>query len=240
VLSKIGRRERAFSRELLAMEVTGVNMRIYKHRFAILFSRGALVFGLCANCTDNGTSFTWTGIVVTGIETNGGYAPTTSTDSVTLWYGGGGTEDVAITNCTANCGTVTPGSANIDGDNAGYATLFGGNFAINSSLQTTLAPPPATPQCAEDGSQCNFYDYTLSTVCWGNACLVPGNGTIRDLTLVSLGSGDFAVQGNSIELTFALPETTTATPEPSSFVMLGTGLLSVLGAGWRRKFRASV
>jgi len=189
-----------------------------------------------AGCTDSGTSFTWTGIVVTGQETSGEYAPTTSTDSVTLWYGGTGTEAVAIDDCTASCGTITPDSTNPDGSNAAYATLFGGSFSINSSLQTTLAPPTTVP-CAENGAQCKYYDYTLSTVCWGDSCLVPGNGTIRNLTLLSVGSDDFVLQGNGILLSFPLLETTTtiSTPEPSSLLMLGSGLLGVMGIRLRRK-----
>ena len=63
-----------------------------------------------AGCTNDGTSVTWAGIVVTGHDSSGQWAATSSTDSVTLWYGGTGTEAVAIDNCTANCGTVTPGS----------------------------------------------------------------------------------------------------------------------------------
>lgn len=186
-----------------------------------------LVCGM--DCTVNTTSVTWTGIVVTGGD--GSYAPTTSTDSITLWFGGSG-EAVAINNCTANCGT-TPDTTNPDESNAAYATLFGGSFAINSSLQTTLAAP-TTVQCADNGFECNFYDYTLSTVCWGNSCLVPGNGTIRDLTLLSLGSGEFVLQGNSIQLSFSLPEVS-AVAEPSSLLMLGSGLLGVLGLGLFRK-----
>jgi hypothetical protein len=190
-----------------------------------------------AGCTDSGTSLTWTGIVVTGQETSGEYAPTTSTDSITLWYGGTGTEAVAINHCTANCGAITPGSTNPDGSNAAYAALFGSSFAINSSLQTTLGPPPSNIPCADNGSQCNYYDYTLSTVCWGDSCLVPGNGTIRNLTLLSPGSGDFVLQGNGILLSFSIPEATatTSTPEPSSLLVLESGLLGLMGIWLRRK-----
>jgi hypothetical protein len=113
--------------------------------------------------------------------------------------------------------------------------LFGGSFAINSGLQTTLATP-TTVQCAENGAECNFYDYTLSTVCWGDSCLIPGNGTIRDLTLVSLGSGDFVLQGNSILLSFSLPELGTSNvSEPSNLPVLGSGLLILLAVGLHRK-----
>lgn len=215
--------------------------------FSISAKADTLVCG--TGCTDNGTSFTWTGILVTGQLTSGEYAPTRSTDSVTLWYGGTGTEAVAIDSCTANCGTVTPDSTNPYGSNAAYATLVqgvaGAGFAINNSLMTTLGPPPSNIACAENGAQCNYYDYTQSTVCWGNLCLVPGNGTIRDITLVSPGSGDFIVQGNGIVLTFSLPEGTAGvtgdpggpgdpvdpgdppvdTPEPSAGALLGVALL---------------
>ncbi len=183
------------------------------------------------NCSDSGSSFTWTGIVVTGQESSGEWLPTQSTDSVTLWYGGSGTEAVAINNCTANCGSVDSSSVNPEGNNAAYALLYASagttEFAIDSTGATTLAPPPSTVPCAENGAQCNFYDYSLSTVCWGDVCNSgPGSGTIKDFTLVALGSGDFAVQGNSISLTFSLPEEdtpATPTPEPSSLFMLGIG-----------------
>jgi hypothetical protein len=199
--------------------------------FAALYPAKAdtLVCGL--GCTNSGTSFTWTGIVVTGQDINFPLT-TSSTDSITLWYGGGGTEAVAISNCTANCGT-TPDSTNPDGSNAAFAALFDGNFPLNSSLQTTLAPP-TTVQCAENGAECNFYDYTLSTVCWGDSCLVPGNGTIRDITLLSLGSGDFVVRGNSLLLSFSLPETANV-PEPSIMLFLGSGLLGLLAFDLRRR-----
>lgn len=210
------------------------------------------VFALCAvlipgakadtlvcgtGCTNTGTAFVWTGIVVTGQETSSQAAPTMSTNAITLWYEGIGNEAVAINNCTANCGTVTPGSSNPNGSNAGFAELSGGAFAINNSLQTTLGPPPSNIPCAENGAQCNYYDYTLSTVCLGNTCLVPGNGTIRDLTLVSVGSGDFILQGNSLLLSFSLPETANVT-EPPTLLMLAGGLLglgSVFICGEKRR-----
>lgn len=193
-----------------------------------------LVCGM--NCTNTGTAFVWTNIVVSGVDTSGGFTPTVSTDSVTLWYAGSG-EAVAINNCTANCGT-TPDSTNPDGSNAAYAALFGGSFPINSSLKTTLSSPPPTVPCADSGVQCNFYDYTLSTVCWGDSCLNPGNGTIRDLTLVSVGSGEFILQGNSLSLTFFLPEAT-GVAEPSSLLMAGFGLFGVIFLALRRR-RAAV
>jgi hypothetical protein len=211
---------------------------------ARLANADTLVCG--SNCTQNtaSSSYTWTGIVVTGQESGGGYAPTTSTDSITLWYGGSGIEAVAITNCSADCGTVTPGSLNPFGSNAAYAALYGGNFAIDSTLDTTLGPPPNTVSsnpigCADNGAECNYYDFmTNTTVCWGDLCLGPDNGTIRDITLLTLGSGDFIVEANSVQLSFSLPETNTppTVPEPSGSLLLASGLLglAVLSFGFKR------
>ena len=60
-----------------------------------------------------------------------------------------------------------------------------------------------------------------------------GSSLTDTFALISTGSGNFDINSASIDLKFALPET--STPEPSSLLMLGSGLLGLLGLGLRRR-----
>jgi hypothetical protein len=84
-------------------------------------------------------------------------------------------------------------------------------------------------------SQC--IQYTTGSKDWVQAGIGGNNPTdassIADtFALISTGSGNFDINSASLDLKFAFPET--STPEPSSLLMLGSGLLGLLGLGWRR------
>ena len=69
------------------------------------------------------------------------------------------------------------------------------------------------------------------TICAASAC----NGPSSPITLTYKGSGIFEVTDTSLNYVFSLSNSTTSTPEPSTLLLLGSGLLGLVGLGVRRK-----
>ena len=62
-----------------------------------------------------------------------------------------------------------------------------------------------------------------------------GYGNVNDIfSLESTATGTINITAASLDFQFTLPTTPTDTPEPSSLAMLGSGLMGLVGFGFRR------
>ena len=126
--------------------------------------------------------------------------------------------------CTSSCGA---GNAY-----ANRAGLYGYQVFTGSTTSPTLSTTTIT-----------FNDNTDDYVGVGpygeNGPGSAGYGNVNDVwTVVIGGSGTSAtinILAASLDLSFTLPGATTSTPEPSSLLMLGSGLMGLAGFGWRRR-----
>jgi hypothetical protein len=165
-------------------------------------------------------------------STNTGLAVLTSTDTLYLYVPDSSGLSAAMV-CTAGCASGPGFVPSLPGNSAELfgAQAFGG----------TLASPTTTgASCVVESktwSQC--VQYTTGSKDWvqaGNGGNNPTDGSSLTDTfaLISTGSGNFDINSASIDLKFNLGSTTTSTPEPSSLLMLGSGLLGLLGFALRR------
>jgi len=116
--------------------------------------------------------------------------------------------------------TAPPSSGSITNANQNTAlTTKAGVCAAATSIFTTSA---------------SVFTVTAGTECTtAGTFVVAGNSQAGGAILKYFGNGVFSLTDDSFELAFQLP--TTSTPEPSSLLMLGSGLLGLMGLGLRRK-----
>jgi hypothetical protein len=138
---------------------------------------------------------------------------------------GGGFEVATVTFGTGGAFSITettPGGGHtVSVVGATPLTTISGYCAAATSIFT----PGASALTVGAGTEC-----TSSS---GSSWTVNGNSQGGAAILTYLGNGVFSAVDNSIEIAFQL--TTTSTPEPSSLLMLGSGILGLMGLGFRRK-----
>jgi hypothetical protein len=190
--------------------------------------------GTGAACTGNPDPTNTNVICFTGLSvtaTNSGAFVLTTTDTLYLYQPDASGLSLALI-CTASCASGPGYIPSLPGNSAELfgAQAFGGTLA---------APTTTGSSCVVESktwSQC--VQYTSGTKDWvqgGNGGNNPadGGGSLTDTyALISNGSGNYDINSASIDLKFSLG--TTTTPEPSSLLMLGSGLLGLLGLGLRR------
>jgi hypothetical protein len=158
----------------------------------------------------------YTGVTVNGTD-NGGHASTT-TDTVLLWTSAtSGTESFEV-ECTSNC---TDGT-NLFGNGV---SLFGGPFLISSTSSPVVTSGVFSYTGTGSGT-------LADSICAAQSCQTQPIGGV---TVTESAGGNFDVQSLSLNFSFTLGTQTTSTPEPSSLLMLGSGLLGLMGFGFRRK-----
>jgi hypothetical protein len=162
------------------------------------------------------SSFTSTTAVFTGVSVtafDNGYPmsstnPLTTTDTITLYANGGSGLSVLIA-CTSGC--ISTGNS---------ASLYGAQIFTGPTSAPVVTGTSFTFNSASD------------SICDGGACNTTGDP--NDIVKITLASPDqFTITSASINMSFTLGPTTT--PEPSSLLMLGSGVLGLFGFGLRRK-----
>lgn len=115
----------------------------------------------------------------------------------------------------------------------------GAGDTVNVNQATALTADPG--YCASAGPAIFTTGAAALTVSAGTECtsagtfVVDSNSQAGGSVLSYLGNGVFSVTDNSFQVAFQLTPGTTSTPEPSSLLMLGSGLLGLMGMGLRRK-----
>jgi len=144
----------------------------------------------------------------------GSTSPVFEVATVTFDTGGGYT--ITETTPSGNGSTVTVNQNVSPTMDPGYCAAAGPSIFNTSASALTVA---TGTECTAGGASGFVYD--------GN-----NNGAPGTAVLSYLGNGVFSVTDNSFQIAFQL---TTSTPEPSSLLMLGSGLLGLMGLGFRRK-----
>jgi hypothetical protein len=130
---------------------------------------------------------------------------------------------ICTSSCFPNTGGYIGNSAELYGPQA-----FGGTIASPTTAGSSCVIESHTwAQCVGFSSSSDFVQGGTG----GNH----GGDPADTFALITSGGGNFDVNSASIDLKFNLTPGTTTTPEPSSLLMLGSGLLGLLGFGFRRR-----
>lgn len=127
---------------------------------------------------------------------------------------GNGNSEGAWENGTAPATSIF----SVSGNTLGSLTAGTSETANPSAFPSMFCPSVATPTgwCFNGNDQ-------------GGNSVLTYQGTVNGF------SGVFTAADNSEEVAFSLPAAIVTTPEPSVLLMLGSGLLSMMGLGLRRK-----
>jgi len=175
--------------------------------------------GTTSACTTS-TDACWQNITVTGyagVTTN-----VTTGEEVQFFTTTGST----ALNILVTCPSCSP-AAGMPGTKANLASLYGQQVIAGG---TTSAPMINTSlQFQDNNDDLVAVDSAGQN---GPGSSMGGLNVFENFSITSAGL--VTIQGASLELQFTLP-TSSPTPEPSSLLMLGSGLMGLAGYGWRRK-----
>lgn len=127
--------------------------------------------------------------------------------------------------CTSGC----------DVGGTGVSANRAGLYGVQAFTGTTTAPTVSTDYITFND---NPDDYLGVGPYGENGPGTAGYGNVNDIfSLTSTTTGNIHIQAASLSFDFVLPTSDTPptdTPEPSSLAMLGSGLMGLVGFGWRR------
>ena len=186
--------------------------------------------------TVSGSNVTFTGVDVYDVNSSASSNPfgltrTTCPGGGPCGFNLGGGFEVATIIFTSTGGFIINPSSNASNghsegaweNTAPTASIFsvsGSTLTVSSGSQSNNPSSfPSVPSCPGGGTG------------WCFNGTEQGGGAV----LTYLGSGVFTAADNSEEVAFSLTPALVTTPEPSSLMMIGSGLLGLMGLGLRRK-----